>query len=405
MSPNLEVDERTLERLSAYAASWTGFSPGAIHPDAIRKAARARLLSGVTQEELLQQAAAGNPQLVAAFLRVVSVGETYFFRHPEHFTFLATEFLPGFVASRPEVIRAWSAGCATGEETYSLAACLQGSTSGTATRVEVLGTDLLEHNVQVAREAVYGQWSMRASGPVLYPLFQVVAKQRVRINESVREVTRFLTHNLLSPPPERTGFHVIFCRNVLVYFSADAIERVCTNLVSALAPGGVLIFSTMDVSAPPPGLVRVSSPELNIFVRPMAHPPEPKKAPRKATPISIPAEPPAQRPSPKVATNRPTEPVAIHLRALVFIERGQRRNAERVLAELARAAPDYLPGILEQALLHVRTGNPRLATELMRDILRRTESLPPEMSVAGPENLPVEYYRATAQAFLDSNRE
>jgi hypothetical protein len=98
------------------------------------------------------------------------------------------------------------------------------------------------------------------------------------------------------------------------------------------------------------------------------------------------------------------DPVRLHLRALVFIEQGQRRSAESALLELHSVAPTYLPGLLERALLHVRYGEAAKAGELMRDIFKRTETLPPDMMLAGPEELPVSYYRACAQAFLDSNK-
>jgi chemotaxis protein methyltransferase CheR len=98
---------------------------------------------------------------------------------------------------------------------------------------------------------------------------------------------------------------------------------------------------------------------------------------------------------------RPPEPVALHLRALVHIERGERKIAEQALDELP---PDYVPGILERALLHVRGGQPTAAASLMREVLRRTEKLPPEEILAGPEPLPVSFYRDSAKTFLERER-
>jgi hypothetical protein len=63
--------------------------------------------------------------------------------------------------------------------------------------------------------------------------------------------------------------------------------------------------------------------------------------------------------------------------------------------------PDYVPGILERALLHVRNGEPTAAASLMREVLRRTEKLPLEQLLAGPEELPVSFYRRSAQTFLE----
>jgi chemotaxis protein methyltransferase CheR len=92
--------------------------------------------------------------------------------------------------------------------------------------------------------------------------------------------------------------------------------------------------------------------------------------------------------------------VALHLRALVHIERGEKAVAQRALADLCAQVPDYVPGILERALLHVRQGERAAAAQLMREVLRRTERLPLDEELAGPEPLPVRFYRESAATFL-----
>jgi chemotaxis methyl-accepting protein methylase len=383
-------DERVLDELIAYAAEWTGFSRDAILPDAVRRAA-----AGLgAPAEVLQRAAARELSVVHALCQAVSVGETYFFRHPEHFRWVATSFLPEMLETRRETIRAWSAGCATGEEAYSIAACLLDLLPWPRTvTVEVLGTDLLERNLVVARRGEYGSWSRRPSGPVLHPIFTDAGNAKVRIDDAVRAVTRFGEHNLLGEPPG--AFDLIFCRNVLVYFSPDAVRTVVRHLARALAPGGALLFGSMDVSEPPPGLLRAATAELQIYRRLDARP-----APRTAAaPVPPPAPPP-----PYVPRVRPPEPVALHLKALVHIERGEKKRAEKELTELARLVPDYVPGILERALLHVRMGEKTAASSLMREVLKRTEKLPGDELLAGPEPLPASFYRDSAQTFLRSSR-
>jgi hypothetical protein len=111
---------------------------------------------------------------------------------------------------------------------------------------------------------------------------------------------------------------------------------------------------------------------------------------------------PAMPVVPRLPQSRPAEPVALHLRALVHIERGDRQVAERELNDLARKVPDYVPGILERALLHVRMGEKSAATSLMREVLRRTDKLPEGELLPGPEPLPVSFYRDSAQTFLRS---
>jgi chemotaxis methyl-accepting protein methylase len=383
-------DEGAIDRLTGFAASLTGFSRDAILPDAIRRAAAQLLRQAASPEEVLLRAAQGDGAVVHALLQAVSVGETFFFRHPEHFRWIASELLPELLSNGRTEVRIWSAGCATGEEAYSLAACLLDLLPWPPTvKVEVLGTDLLERNLAAARVALYGQWSRRASGPMLHPLF--VEKEgkgdRVAVLDRVRSVTSFRLHNLLEPAPGQ--FDLILCRNVLVYFSPEAVGTAVKHLAGALAPGGALLFGSMDLSEPPPGLVSSGQPELQIFRRATSAPA--KKARRAAEPI----------PTPKyVPRVLPPEPVAIHLRALVHIERGDKKVAERELNDLTRQVPDYVPGILERALLHVRMGEKTAASTLMREVLRRTDKLPGDEMLPGPEPLPVSFYRESAQTFL-----
>jgi chemotaxis protein methyltransferase CheR len=387
-------DDAAIDRLIECASEWTGFSRDAILPDAVRRAA-AELGA---PEQVLVRAAQRDLGVIHAICQAVSVGETYFFRHPEHFRWIAGELLPGWMAAGPRSsIRAWSAGCATGEEPYSIAACLLDLLPWPRTvNVDVLGTDLLERNLVAARAGKYGMWSRRPSGPMLHPVFKDSSRERVEIDDRVREVTRFEEHNLLQDAPGQ--FDLIFCRNVLVYFSPEAVRAVVRRLAQALAPGGALLFGSMDIPEPPPGLVRAGPAELQIYRRPDGRilPKAPPPAPVFKAAERLPPPPARARPL--------AEPVALHLRALVHIERGDKKVAERELDDLARQVPDYVPGILERALLHVRMGEKSVASSLMREVLKRTEGLASHDVLPGPEPLPVSFYRDSAQTFLRSAR-
>jgi chemotaxis methyl-accepting protein methylase len=386
-----------VRELTLCASALTGFSDEAILPEAIRRAA-AQLLRNMSPAELLARAESGEHEVAHALCQAVSVGETYFFRHPEHFQFVARTVVPQLIARKTERIFAWSAGCATGEEPYSIAACLLDSLPADSTiRVEVLGTDLLSRNLAVAREGNYGAWSRRPAGPLLHPAFRPVpgAEGRVQVDSRVRDATRFAEHNLLDPMADGP-FDLIFCRNVLVYFAPEAIRRTLAHISAALAPGGIAIFGSMDATVPPPGLERVSAPEEQIFRKP-----DPARD-QKARPAAVASPPPSLLPfsAPRTPSARPPEPVALHLRALVHIERGEKVVAEKALLELSKAVPDYVPGILERALLHGRAGERGQASTLMREVLRRVEKMPEDDLIAGPEPLPVRFYRESAQNFL-----
>jgi chemotaxis protein methyltransferase CheR len=219
----------------------------------------------------------------------------------------------------------------------------------------------------------------------------------------VSAVTRFETHNLLQPAPGQ--FEIVFCRNVLLYFSAEATLTTLQNIAHALAPDGVALFGTLDVTGAPAGLTRIGRAELNAFVRAKVHSASISKAPGRRTSTrpprtSIPAPP--LPPQSEDLAGAAGALVAMHLGVMASIERGDRRGAEQELSRLLRKAPDYLPGLFEQALMLVRHGERERAVAPMRELLQRLESLPPEQVLAGPEHLPVSYYQIAARAFLSS---
>ena len=390
MKPAPEVDDAVVERLVTHAVRWTGFSREAIRPSAVRAMTCARLSEGGTLDELLRAAAEGDAQIVHALREAVVVGETYFFRQPEHFALLE-QHVRGRTA-----VRAWSAGCATGEEAYSMAAsalaCL-----GDDADVEVLGTDPLPQHVAAATAGVYGRWSQRRWTPMLHPVFARDDGERAVVAERLRRVTRFERHDVFDPPPGR--FDVIFCRNVVLYFSEEGQQRACERLAEALAPGGLLVLGTLDVSAPPPGLVPFAAREVNAFVR-AAPPPPRRERPRTVRPKSAMPRAPLKSTMPPPGSPEGAA-VRQHLRALSLLERGDRRGAEGVLARVAAEHPSYLPALFEFALLQSASGGRARASELMREVLRRATLLPEEERLPGPRTLPAAFYVAGARAFLD----
>ncbi|MBM7113814.1 CheR family methyltransferase [Archangium primigenium] len=387
---------QVLARAREVVASCTGFRDTAISPTAVDRVVRAELARGRSPSELMAELQRPNGPLARALLDAVLVGETYFFRHPEQFRFLAAEAVPSALRRGSLHVRGWSAGCASGEETYSIAACLLNTVTPGVT-VEVLGTDLHEGRLEYARRGTYGNWSRREAGPLLYPLYQEIADSRVSVNDSVRAVTRFAQGNLLEPLAGVYGqFDVIFCRNVLTYFSPEAVQTALGHLARALVPGGHILLGTVEVDHPPEGLVRVGPPELQAFRRPLpnsAPPPRPTPPPEVARVPVRPAPPPEP-------VRPPVSAVSLHTDALQRIEGGDEKGAALTLEQLLERFRDYLPGMLELALLRERAGSREAAFALMHAVRDSAAKLPPDQIIEGPEPLPARFYRASADAFL-----
>jgi len=394
------LDPLLVTRARQLVSESTGFRDDAISPESLERALRAELAKGRTVAELLSELHRPDSEFSQYVVRATLVGETYFFRHPEHFRFIAREGMPAMLRRNVKRLRGWSAGCATGEEAYSLAACLL-ACAHPGIGVEVLGTDIHDGSLATARRAVYGAWSRRDSGPHLFPLYRSFGDRQVVILESVRGVTSFMQANLKLPLSEALGeFDFILCRNVLTYFSPAARDAAIANIIRSLAPGGYLFLGTVEVDKPPVGVVRVGPPELQAFQRPLqpepvAVAPAPRKAPSSngmpvIRPTSTSTPPPIRRP--------PTE---LHLKALEQIEAGNVVKAESQLDDLVMQYPDYLPGLLELALLRERRGARAAAYPLMRAVYSRAARLPPDQIVEGPEALPARFYKASADAYLN----
>jgi chemotaxis protein methyltransferase CheR len=181
----------------------------------------------------------------------LTVGETYFFRDVGHFEFVRQEVLPKLFHTKGDkcLIRVWSAGCASGEEAYSLAMLFE--QEGLAAHAQILATDISRRALAKARRAMYGQWSLRGEGAGLAKLYLSQQHDRYVVDERVRRRVAFEYLNLAQSgyPALDTGawgMDLIFCRNVLIYFDPATIRRVARRLFASLVPGGWLVTGPSD---------------------------------------------------------------------------------------------------------------------------------------------------------------
>jgi len=205
-------------------------------PPAPDAAAYAEVLSGPQGDDELRR-----------LLPLVTVGKTSFFRDEKQFLALRT-LLPGLVARATAggpPIRIWSAGCATGEEPYSIAMTL--AEAGAAPRqVELLATDLNPEAVAAAARGLYEARRVRDIPQALLGKHFDREGDAWRVRTSLRQhIQAIRPHNLVSatfPAPGGGGWDVIFCRNVIIYFDTPTTQRVLEQFLGALNPGGWLFL-------------------------------------------------------------------------------------------------------------------------------------------------------------------
>jgi chemotaxis protein methyltransferase CheR len=188
----------------------------------------------------------------------LTVGETYFFREKGTFDVLAESVLPELVGSRrnrERRLRLWSAACCTGEEPYSLAILLHQVIPDLADwHVTILATDINERFLQKAIAGVYGEWSFReSSGGFKERYFQCIGDGRYSILPEIRKWVTFAHLNLVedvypSLATDTNAMDLVFCRNVLMYFTLPQARRVAVNLRRALVEDGWLVVSPSEGS-------------------------------------------------------------------------------------------------------------------------------------------------------------
>ena len=188
----------------------------------------------------------------------ITVGETYFFRDEKSFRVLEEHVLPELVASRrggEQRLRIWSAGCATGEEAYSIAIILSKLLPDPAYwNVTILGTDINTRFLHKASLGIYGQWSFRGCPQwVREKYFKKTKEDRFEIAPDIKKMVMFFHHNLAedSYPSllnKTNAMDVIFCRNVLMYFAPEQATKVIQGFYDCLTDGGWLSVSPSEAS-------------------------------------------------------------------------------------------------------------------------------------------------------------
>ena len=239
-----------------------------------RVSPRVRALGFTTFAEYVDYACApeNGPEMVH-LLDLLTTNETQFFREPQHFQFLHNKVLPSWrdaaeAGRRSRTIRVWSAACSTGQEPYSLAMqLLSECPPEQGWRIDIVATDLSTRALDVARQ---GEWPIDRASQIPEPFRQAFMLRgvgdrvgRMRATRELRESVQFDRLNLNDEDYHLKGpFDLIFCRNVLIYFSADGRARVVDRLTKYLAPGGLLFVGHAESLHAHRGDLRAVSPTI-----------------------------------------------------------------------------------------------------------------------------------------------
>jgi len=181
------------------------------------------------------------------FINAITTNKTDFFREPDHFTYLRAVVLPALTRVRSGVrLKAWSAGCSSGEEAYTLAMVLaEYAACQPGFDFAILATDVSTKVLERARVAIYSQSQITPIPPELRAKYLLASRDRherlARVTPDLRRKVSFHQLNFMDKHyPIKDTFEIIFFRNVMIYFDRDTREAVLNKICRHLAPGGYL---------------------------------------------------------------------------------------------------------------------------------------------------------------------
>lgn len=203
--------------------------------------AAAAAMLGDVPAGMVRRIVARDPEALAVLIEHAVVAETSFWRHPEQL-----EALGHVAANIAGPLKIWSAGCATGEEPYSVAiALLQAGRAGKGDTI--LATDVSAHALDTARAGTYGARALRRTPAEVVARWFEGGEER-RLRSEVRDLVTFARHNLVTDQPPQGGpFDVVLCRNVLIYFDPNAAVSVMYRVANVLRPGGFLVLGPVEL--------------------------------------------------------------------------------------------------------------------------------------------------------------
>jgi chemotaxis protein methyltransferase CheR len=203
--------------------------------------------------------------------------ETKFFREPHQFEFLEKTIIPGWLdearaGKRERLVRIWSAGCSMGQEPASIAMVLLTHLAGW--RIEILATDLSR---RALNQAARGTWPIEKAEEIPERYLRDFMLRGVRTNagvmrsnDALRSVQHFRRLNLSTPLPEIGVFDAVFCRNVLIYFDAEARRNAIDRLLSRLRPDGYLFLGHSESLVNTACRLRTAAPSIYLQEPPRA---------------------------------------------------------------------------------------------------------------------------------------
>jgi chemotaxis protein methyltransferase CheR len=180
----------------------------------------------------------------------LTINVTKLFRNWDTYALLADDIVPALWAEHHDQIKVWSAGCSSGEEPYSLATLFyrageRSNRAATPQRVKILGTDIDRRSLDAANRAMFEDDAF-ADTPKEFRDRYFTPGYPATVLPAIRSLVALERRDLLLEEPPAGGFHMVVCRNVLIYFDRESQEMLFQRFHDALLPGGVLVLGKVE---------------------------------------------------------------------------------------------------------------------------------------------------------------
>lgn len=199
--------------------------------------------------QLLQSNSPNADRVKAEVVDAMTTNETSWFRDDIQFTVLKDTVLPEVLKQKNTALRVWSAACSSGQEPYTISMCAQEVCKGGLSNkiVQVLGTDISEKVLKEAKTATYSDMSLsRGIDWRIRDQFFIKVNEGFKLKPEIIQKVRFQQFNLLKSFAGLGCFDIIFCRNVLIYFSDEVKRDILLRMANSLEPGGYLFLSSTE---------------------------------------------------------------------------------------------------------------------------------------------------------------
>lgn len=195
-----------------------------------------------TYDEFIKQLKT-DKDLFEEFISYLTINVSEFYRNPEQWKFLTDTVAPDLIKQFGQNLKIWSAACSTGDEPYSLVMAL--SQLIPKEKIKIYATDIDKQIMEKAKLGIYDQRSLVALPDAMKSKYFEKVGTAYKISDDIKKHVQFERQDLLKDN-YATGYHMIVCRNVLIYFTEEAKDDVFRRFYKALAPGGVLFIGSTE---------------------------------------------------------------------------------------------------------------------------------------------------------------